>query len=171
VSDEIGPERELQPYQVVKHEGILRKSGRYPWGSGETPHQRNKGFLDHVATLKSQGLSETQIAEGMGISTTQLRASKAIAKHEQHAARVAQAERLKATNMSNVAIGNEMNINESSVRALLDPAAKLRQDELITTADMLKDNVKAKGLIDIGVGVENQIGVSETKLKTAVAML
>lgn len=171
MTEEIGPERELQPYQVVKHEGILRKSGRYPWGSGETPHQRNKGFLDHVDTLAKQGLSQTQIAQGLGISTTQLRASKAIAKHEQHAARVSQAERLAATKMSNVAIGLEMGLNESSVRALLDPAAKLRQDELITTASMLKDNVAKKGLIDIGVGVENQIGVSETKLKTAVAML
>jgi DNA-binding CsgD family transcriptional regulator len=169
--DHIGPVRELKPYQVVKHEGVLRKSGRYPWGSGDTPHQRNKAFLDHVETLKRQGLSETQIAQGMGISTTQLRASKAIAKDEQNAAKVAQAQRLKATGMSNVAIGDEMNINESSVRALLDPAARARRDEVHSVADMLKESVDKKGLIDIGVGVENQIGVSETKLKTAVAML
>lgn len=169
--DILGPVRELEPFRVVKHEGVLRKSGRYPWGSGETPHQRNKAFLDHVETLKRQGLSETQIAEGMGITTTQLRASKAIAKDEQHAAKVAQAQRLKDTGMSNVAIGLEMNINESSVRALLDPAARARRDEVHTVADMLKESVDKKGLIDIGVGVENQIGVSETKLKTAVAML
>lgn len=164
-------EKEPQPWQVLKHEGILRKSGRYPWGSGETPNQRNKAFLDHVETLKRQGLSEVQIAKGMDISTTQLRASKFIAKDEQHAAKVSQAGRLKATGMSNVAIGEEMHLNESSVRALLDPAARARRDEVHTVASMLKDNVATKGLIDIGVGVENQIGVSETKLKTAVAML
>ena len=169
--NELGPVRELAPWQEIKHEGVLRKSGRYPWGSGDTPHQRNKAFLDHVETLKKQGLSEVQIAQGMGISTTQLRASKAIAKDEQHAAKVSQAERLKGTGMSNVAIGNEMNINESSVRALLDPAARARRDEVHSVADMLKDNVGTKGLIDIGVGVDSQLGVSETKLKTAVAML
>jgi hypothetical protein len=171
VSEEIGEEKDPQPWQVLKHEGVLRKSGRYPWGSGETPNQRNKAFLDHVETLKKQGLSEVQIAKGMDISTTQLRASKAIAKDEQHAAKVSQAGRLKATGMSNVAIGEEMHLNESSVRALLDPAARTRRDEVHSVAGMLKDNVASKGLIDIGVGVENQIGVSETKLKTAVAML
>lgn len=162
---------ETKPWQELKHEGILRKSGRYPWGSGDTPHQRNKAFLDHVETLRKQGLSETEVATGLGISTTQLRASKAIAKDEQHAAKVARAETLKAKGMSNVAIGDEMGLNESSVRALLDPAARTRRDEVHTIAEMLKDNVKDKELIDIGVGVENQLGVSETKLKTAVAML
>jgi DNA-binding CsgD family transcriptional regulator len=173
VSDDIitTEEKPLPPYQYIRHEGILRKSGRYPWGSGETPHQRNKAFLDHVETLKRQGLTETQIAKGMDISTTQLRASKAIAKDEQHAAKVSQAQRLKATGMSNVAIGDEMGINESSVRALLDPAARARRDEVHSVADMLKEKVDKHQLIDIGVGVENQIGVSETKLKTAVAML
>lgn len=162
---------ELPQYKYIKHEGILRKSGRYPWGSGETPHQRNKAFLDHVETLKRQGLTETQIAKGMDISTTQLRASKAIAKDEQNAAKVSRAQILKATGMSNVAIGDEMGINESSVRALLDPSARARRDEVHSVADMLKEKVDKHQLIDIGVGVENQIGVSETKLKTAVAML
>jgi DNA-binding CsgD family transcriptional regulator len=173
VSDEIvvvGDDK-LPQYQYIKHEGVLRKSGRYPWGSGETPHQRNKAFLDHVETLKSQGLSEVQIAKGMGISTTQLRASKAIAKDEQHAAKVARAQILKEKGMSNVAIGDEMGLNESSVRALLDPAARARRDEVHNIADMLQEKVDKDKLIDIGVGVENQIGVSETKLKTAVAML
>jgi DNA-binding CsgD family transcriptional regulator len=107
----------------------------------------------------------------MDISTTQLRASKAIAKDEQHAAKVSRAQILKAKGMSNVAIGDEMGLNESSVRALLDPAARARRDEVHSVADMLKEKVDKHELIDIGVGVENQIGVSETKLKTAVAML
>jgi hypothetical protein len=172
VNGELEGYKPLEDFQELKHEGVLRKSGRYPWGSGETPHQRNKSFLDHVATLESKGLSETEVATGLGLaSTTQLRAAKAIAKDEQRAAKVAQAERLSAKNMSNVAIGLEMGINESSVRALLDPGSKARHDVRVTTANMLKDAVKEKGLIDIGEGVQHHIGVSDTTLKTAVAML
>ena len=44
------------------HYGILRKSGRYPWGSGATPYQRGMSFYSAVEHLKEQGLSETAIA-------------------------------------------------------------------------------------------------------------
>lgn len=155
----------------MMHIGILRKSGRYPWGSGANPHQRNKAFLDYVADLQAKGLSEAEIARGVGITTTQLRAAKAIAKTAKRQADASEAMRLKDKGMSNVAIGDRMGINESSVRALLNPAMKERRDILDTTASMLKDQVSEKGMIDIGVGVENHLGLSGTKLKTAVAML
>lgn len=58
------------------HYGILRKSGRYPWGSGGTQNQRNKQFLDYVADLKSKGLSESDIAKGMGVTMKELRAAR-----------------------------------------------------------------------------------------------
>lgn len=157
--------------EELTHIGILRKSGRYPWGSGENPHQRNKSFLAYVDQLHKQGLSETEIANGLGITTTQLRASKAIAKNEQKQSQVSTALRLKEKGMSNIAIGERMGINESSVRALLDPANQTKTDILETTSSMLKDNVDNKGFIDIGSGVENHIGISSTKLNTAVAML
>lgn len=153
------------------HIGILRKSGRYPWGSGDNPHQRNRSFLDTVESLKKQGLSETDIARGLGITTTQLRAAKAIAKNEQRKSDQSRAVRLKDKGMSNVAIGEAMGINESSVRALLNPAAQERSDILVNTADVLKGQVAEKGYIDIGAGVEKYLGVADSRLKTAVAML
>lgn len=155
----------------LAHYGILRKSGRYPWGSGDNPHQRNKEFLDYVDGLSKQGMTPTEIARGLGITTTQLRASKSIAKNEQRKEDAAMAYRLKEKGMSNVAIGKRMGINESSVRALLDPAMQERNDVLVTTANMLRDQVGEKGLIDIGSGVETHLGISSTKLNTAVAML
>jgi DNA-binding CsgD family transcriptional regulator len=157
--------------EYLKHYGILRKSGRYPWGSGETPNQRHRTFLDTVDKLRKDGLSETEIAKGYGITTTQLRATKAIAKNEQRKADASRALRLKDKGMSNVAIGEAMGINESSVRALLNPATQERNDVLAVTADMLKGQVAQKGMIDIGAGVEAQMGISGTKLNTAVAML
>jgi tRNA G26 N,N-dimethylase Trm1 len=64
-----------------------------------------------------------------------------------------------------------MGINESSVRSLLDPALAERASITRTTANMLKESVDQKRFIDIGAGVENHIGVSRTKLNTAVAEL
>lgn len=164
--------------QVLMHIGILRKSGRYPWGSGKTPHQRNKSFLDYVDDLKSKGLSEVEIARGLGIydkdgkhpSTTELRALRSIAKNEVRQAEASQAMRLKEKGYSNVAIGQRMGKNESSIRALLEPSAVERRNITQTTANMLKDNMK-DGYLDIGEGIENHIGVSKVRLATAVAML
>lgn len=155
----------------LAHYGILRKSGRYPYGSGGPQYASNKSFLGYVAQLKSEGLSETEIAEGMGITTTQLRAAKSIAKNEERASNMAMAQRLRDKGYSNVAIGERMGINESSVRSLLAPGAKDKNDVLTATSDMLKREVGDKGYIDIGSGVETHLNVSKTKLGNAVAML
>ena len=155
----------------LMHYGILRKSGRYPWGSGEDQNTRNKSFLDTVEELRKSGMSETDIARGFGITTTQLRAAKSIAKNAQKQDQIDFARKLKEKGYSNVAIGKRMGINESSVRSLLDPGLKDRADVLQTTASMLKDQVGKKGLIDVGSGVEKELGITSTKLNTALAML
>jgi hypothetical protein len=38
----------------LAHYGILRRSGRYPWGSGSTQSARNKSFLDTIDELKKK---------------------------------------------------------------------------------------------------------------------
>lgn len=157
--------------EYLAHYGILRKSGRYPWGSGENQEERNSTFLNMVEDLKRNGLSESQIANYFEITTTQLRAARSIAKNEQQQANRNMAQRLKDKGYSNVAIGQRMNLNESSVRSLLDPGKKDRADVLKTTASMLKDQVDQKGFLDVGTGVEHHIGVSSTKLSTALAVL
>ncbi len=163
------------------HYGILRKSGRYPWGSGDTQSARNRSFLETVEGLRKDGMSETDIARGFGMTTTQLRAVKSIAKTEERQAQISQAQRMKNRGWSNVAIGERMGLNESSVRALLAPGQKDKADVLEATANMLKKQVAEKGLIDIGTGTEHslpigdnphaQIGISATKLQTAVERL
>lgn len=161
--------------EYLAHYGILRRSGRYPWGSGETQEIRNKSFLDHVSDLRKQGLSETDIAQGLGITTTELRAAKSIAKNEQKQSDIAMAQRLKDKGLSNMAIGERMSLNESSVRALLAPGQKDKADILQKTADMLKRQVEEKTYLDVGAGAESYInvgsGISSTRLNTAVAML
>ena len=33
---------------VLEHYGMPRRSGRYPWGSGEDPYQHGRDFLSRV---------------------------------------------------------------------------------------------------------------------------
>lgn len=165
--------------EYLAHYGILRKSGRYPWGSGQTQNQRNKSFLDHVDDLKRQGFTDVQICEAFGIrnefgktSTTALRAARSIARNEQRAALISNVEKLRAKGMGKVAIGQQLGIGESQVRALLAEGVKERNDELIGTAKLLKAHVADKPMgVDVGKGVANHLGISDTKLNTAVAML
>jgi DNA-binding CsgD family transcriptional regulator len=157
--------------RFIAHIGTPRHSGRYPWGSGEDPYQHSGSFLDNVNTMRRKGLSEAKIAEALGISTTELRARKSIELNKKRAADAAFAYRLKEKGYSNVAIGKRMGLNESSVRALLDPAMKEKAKITEQTASMLKANVEDKGFIDVGAGVEARLSISRTKLDVAIAML
>jgi predicted transcriptional regulator len=157
----------------IKHIGTKRHSGRYPWGSGDNPQQRHREFLGTAAKLKRDGLTDVEIAKGMGLrNTTQLRAYNSIAVNaEREALRTKAVQLRETTGMSNVAIGKELGVGESRVRDLLNPAAKERQDILQSTADFLKSKVDSENYIDVGLGSGNTIGVSSEKLATAVEIL
>lgn len=158
----------------LEHYGTPRKSGRYPWGSGgEEGSQRNRTLVGHVAEMRRQGLSEADIAKGLGMTTTQLRAQKSIERAAQKQADISQAQRLKDNGWSNTAIAERMGKNESSVRALLAPGEADKADVLQNTAKMLREEVAEKGLVDVGVGVElnPRVGVSREKMNTAIAIL
>lgn len=146
-------------------------SGRYPKGSGKDPEQRHKTFLGQTELLKKQGLSDAEIAKGLGMKTLELRAKRTIAIADERKKDYAQAMRLKEKGYSTMAIGRIMNRNESSVRSLLDPARKERADILNVTSSVLKEQVDKKGYIDVGIGVERHLGISRTKLQAAVAVL
>ena len=66
----------------LMHYGIPRRSGRYPWGSGDDAYQHNRDFLGRIETLKKQGWSETpeNIKKEFGLTTTQYRSQKAKAR-------------------------------------------------------------------------------------------
>lgn len=75
---------------ILIHYGMPRRSGRYPWGSGEDPYQHSGDFLSRVNELKAAGLTEKQIADSFGMSTTELRAQKSVASDEQRALMLAE---------------------------------------------------------------------------------
>lgn len=181
------PDIVVKEQDYLEHYGILRKSGRYPWGSGEDEVTRSRTFLGMVEDLRKKGFSETDIAKAFDeqiektsnskdeiFNSTKLRATKAIALNQKRASDAAMAQRLKDHGYSNVAIAQRMGLaGESSVRALLDPGARMRNDQLQATADMLRDQVKEKTYVDVGVGTELSplVGVSRSQMDTAISML
>jgi hypothetical protein len=174
----------IEEDDYLAHYGILRRSGRYPWGSGpgtNTQSGRNKSFLDFVNEMKKQGLSEAEIVAGLGggdgddqekISIAQLRAAKTYARDQQKREQIAFAEKLKAKGMSNPAIAERMGLQgESAVRALLAPGAKEKSETLITIANQLKEHVDKDTYVDIGSGAETWLNISKERLAAAAFVL
>lgn len=170
------------PGESAEHYGILRKSGRYPYGSGgkwgtgdtESVTGRSTAFFDMVRALEAKGLTRTEVAQGMGMTTTQLRDATTIAKNAQRRENQLTAEKLRAKGWSATAIGTHMGLNESSVRQLLNPSVQERTMILENTVNMLRDEVDKGGWIDIGKGTEYYIpggGISKEKLRAAVSVL
>lgn len=157
---------------VLIHYGMPRRSGRYPWGSGDNPYQHSGDFLSRIAELKSQGLSETEIAKSLNLSSTEYRAYKAIAKNERRALDVATAKGLREKCYSLNEIAEKMGYtNDSSVRSLLNEGSEARMNQAQKTAEFLKKQIDEKGMIDVGVGVERELGISKEKLNQALVIL
>ncbi len=158
--------------EMLMHYGMPRRSGRYPWGSGDNPYQRSGDFLSRVEELKKQGLSETDIAKSMGLTTTQYRTQKSLAKDERRALDVARARSLREDGKSLNEIAAIMGFsNDSSVRSLLNENSEARMNQARKTADFLKEQIEKKGMIDVGTGVERELGISKEKLNQALYIL
>lgn len=177
----------IEEDDYLAHYGILRKSGRYPWGTGANPHQRSKTFLQQIEEHRAAGMSDPEIAKAYSeppefpFTTTDLRAMKSIATNIVKQEQIRTAQRLAEKGMGASAIARQMDVNESTVRSLLAPGRQQKLDRLQETAAMLKRQVDEKEIIDIGANVERElplgdnpnvrIGISHDKFQTAVAML
>ncbi len=158
--------------EMLMHYGMPRRSGRYPWGSGDNPYQHSGDFLSRVEELKKQGLSETDIAKSMGLTTTQYRTQKSLAKDERRALDVARARSLREDRKSLNEIAAIMGFsNDSSVRSLLNENSEARMNQAKKTAEFLKKQIEEKGMIDVGTGVERELGISKEKLNQALYIL
>ena len=155
----------------IMHYGTPRRSGRYPWGSGDEALQRTSDFRAQVANLRKEGLSDTEIARGMGLTTTELRARITAAKEEVAAAQTAHVIAMKERGMSNVAIAEQLGISESLVRQRLSAPMEKKATSVENTANMLKETLKEKPYLDVGAGIETQLGVSDTKLRSTIQAL
>lgn len=164
---------EIDRTDDIKHYGIKRRSGRYPWGSGENPYQHSGDFLSRVEELHKEGMTEKEIADAVGLTTSQLRAYKSIAKSERRANDVARAKSLRADGKSLNEIARIMGYkNDSSVRSLLNEESERRMNQARATADVLKKMIAEKGMLDVGEYAERELGVgSREKFAQALAIL
>lgn len=169
--------------EYLEHYGMPRRSGRYPWGSGKEPYQHSGDFMARVNELKKQNVTykdedgtvltgERAIAKTMGMSTTDLRMQIRVAQHERRQLEVDKAKSLRSDGKSLYEIAQIMGYkNDSSVRALLNENIATNKNRANNTADTLEKLLKKNKMLDVGAGVEHELGVSEGTLKEALFIL
>ena len=167
--------RSVMSDDALMHYGMPRRSGRYPWGSGDNPYQRSIDFLGRIDELKKTGWKPTpeNIKKEFGeeMSTSRYRQEVRIANYEKRLYMEARIKSLEADGLNTSEIARKMGINESSVRQLRKEDVTNRMAAVKGTADMLKKEVDAHGMIDVGAGMPQQLNISKEHLDTALLML
>lgn len=172
--------------EMLMHYGMPRRSGRYPWGSGDNPYQHTNDFLGRVEELRKQNFTYTDengktwtgdnaIAKSMGLTSSQFRTEIGLANSERRMLNVARAKSLKEDGLGYTEIGREMGVRESTVRSWLNQESEDRMKKAQETADFLKarsqEVIADGGMIDVGSGVERELNISREKLKQALYIL
>lgn len=157
---------------ILVHYGVKRRSGRYPWGSGEDPYQHSGDFVNRYQELKKSGMSEIEMAKTLGFdTTTDLRSAYRQANNERKRLLADKARSLKDDGLGYSQIGRELGVNESTVRSWLNENREVNQKRAVKTAEILKEEIKNKGCIDVGSGVEHDLNVTRGKLDEALDIL
>lgn len=103
----------------IAHYGIPRRSGRFPWGSGENPYQHEDwfdGFLSRVKGYKDSGLSEEEQARKFGFANV-----------KEYRNAVAEAENINAFNRKLVESVAATGKKQHNAGSELDKLDKLRE--------------------------------------------
>lgn len=173
--------------EMLMHYGMPRRSGRYPWGSGEDPYQHGRDFLGRVDELRKQNFTykdpetgktytgDTAIAKSLGLTTSQFRTEIGLATDERRMLQVARYKSLKADGKNNSEIAREMGVNESTVRSWANAESEARMNKAKATAEFLRARSKEceadGGMIDVGAGAERELGISKEKMNQAIYLL
>lgn len=153
-------------------------SGRYRKGTGEKPNQHSTDprifALEHKRMINpdtGKRYTDTEIARALNMSTTEYRKLMSESKHQERAANIAKATKLRESGMSIDAIAKEMGEPASTVKSWLLPQADASIKSRENLVNYLKEQVDEKTYLDIGKGVGAQLGISDTTLKNAVYVL
>lgn len=185
----------------LMHEGVAhdetppgRGSGRYPWGSGERPHQHSWDLKARYEKLKAQGLSEKDIAKAMGYTKAEwdkekhewvdgghiakLRAEKEIAVAEVNADQYEEVmwyynhlDPKTGKPYKRAEIARILGVNESTVRSIEKTKSGVDGSPVFKAAEDLKKISEEKGFLDISKGAELTLGVSPDRMNTVVEVL
>lgn len=170
---------------TLKHYGMPRRSGRYPWGSGEDPYQHaSRDFIGRVEELRKTNptfkdpktgtvyTGETAIAKTLGLSTTQYRTEYRLASHQRKMNQINTAKRLRdKEGLNTTEIGRRMGVNESTVRGWFKDGQDNKIASVQKTADFVKKRIKEDGILDVGKDVNRELGISPEKFKESLYLL
>lgn len=171
-------EKEVRLYspdndEDIMHYGTPRHSGRYPWGSGKNP-QRSRDFMSRNEELKKKGVSEADRAKsliGPDATTEDLRNRISITNESRKLAAVYAVRRLAEKGMSDMEISRQTGVPPTTVREYKKEDAVIKASRYTAVANLLEDEVKEKGYIDVGRGAANLLGVSEKQVTVACQIL
>ena len=149
------------------HYGIKRRSGRYPWGSGDDP-QRSRDIVSIMDDMKSKGMSEKEIAGTLGISTTILRQEVSIAKVRRREAMMDTIDSMTKRGETNVAIAERLGVTEKTIRDMKKKAPEIHERREEKIKKVLSEAIDEHGYLDVGRGIERQLGISREKLNAIV---
>lgn len=170
---------EIDVLDYLTHYGVKRKSGAHKWGTGETPYQHEPWFtwgknewLNKYEEYEASGYSKAEIAEKMGLTASELKTRYKNAINDERIKMVSANDALIEAGITNRSErARMMGVNESTVRSLENKKSLERTERARNTANILKEQIDAKGPIDISAGAEIRLGVSKDKLKQAVILL
>lgn len=125
-----------------------------------------------VLAMKAAGKSNNDISKETGLTIEVIRDKLSYAKEYNRAIMRNQALKLVEQGVGATEGARIMGLpRESSFRALLDDSIAERSSKATNAAVLLKDEFKTKKYLDIGAGSEIALGISDTRLKTAVRLL
>ena len=161
----------LSRIQYMSENGVSDEDIAKSMGLTKQQFETEKSFAT-VHDMTKRGKTEKEIAEALGTTTTKVRLQKTMIKDGHRAVEVDIAKDLRDQGYSLNEIAKQMGYkNDSSVRSLLNAESESRMKEAQKTADFLRKQVDEKGMIDIGAGVERELGISREKLNQAIMML
>lgn len=158
---------DISQEETLQHYGTSLASGRYKLGSGDAAYQRNVNFRSRVDYLRSKGLHDNEIARDMEMNSTEFRARLSESKSEitRHNKLIAQ--NMRRNGKSLQAISERLygdKSHESTVRNLLKDSNTKQQLIFDSTKKALKDELEKTGYLDVGLGSELYLGITQDKL-------
>ena len=162
----------------LMHYGMPRRSGRYPWGSGEDPFQHEKFYQSVMMLKKEEGLTDKEIQEEFNMTSSEYRSLRQVAFNEHKAAEARMAREYASMVdengkrlYSNVEIGKMLGRPDTTIGNYLKEGYTVKTNKTQDLIDNIKSQVDDTHYIDVGVGTNYIFGCSEERLKNAVRIL